>query len=258
MRYKKEIRHQVNIMYYPLFMQLSTAHCLLVGAGAVGLRKARTLLAAHPASLLVLDITEPGAEWDAVRAHPALCLETRPFTPHDVHGRNLVFACTGCRAVNAEVAQACRERGILCNCADAPEEGSFIVPATARAGFDDSIHNEGAYNAPTPKNRQNGELMAALSTGGDSPAWAKVLREELEVWLTPRVPMTVLLARLRPLVLALGADTGQNTALFRTLVRSPLRHALAQRNAQACRQYLREALPDALHPHIPELLYDLI
>lgn len=238
-------------MYYPLFMQLSAAHCLLVGAGAVGLRKARTLLDAHPASLLVLDIATPGAEWDELRAHPALRLETRAFTPDDVRGRSLVFACTGKRAVNAAVAHACREQGILCNCADAPEEGSFIVPATAHAALNGS--------APCAGPRSQGEeLMAALSTGGGSPAWAKVLREELEQWLAPRLPMTVLLTRLRPLVLALGADTGQNTALFRTLVRSPLRHALAQRDAQVCRQLLRETLPDALHPHIPELLYGLI
>lgn len=225
----------------------------MVGAGAVGLRKARTLLAAGPASLLVLDITAPDAQWDELRTYPDLRLETRSFRPEDVHGRSLVFACTGNRTVNARVAEACQERGILCNVADAPQEGSFIVPATARRA-----HScEG--NAHTHEHSDNPhELMAALSTAGGSPAWAKILREELEEWLTPRLPMTIVLARLRPLVLALGEDTGQNTSLFRTLVRSPLRQHLAERDGQACRLYLRKALPDALHPHIPELLYDLV
>lgn len=239
-------------MYYPLFLQLSQSHCLVVGAGAVGLRKTRALLDAAPASVLVLDITPPGEEWEALRAHPALRLETRSFVPEDVTGRTLVFACTGNRAINTAVATACRERAVLCNCADAPHEGNFIVPATARA----ALASEGGHSGETGQGPE--ELVAALSTAGGSPAWARVLREELEEWLTPRLPMTVLLGRLRPLVLALGEDTRQNTTLFRSLARSPLREALARGDAELCHSLLRKTLPDALHPYIPELLYDLI
>lgn len=223
-------------MYYPLFLDLSAARCLVVGAGGVGLRKSAALLAARTAELLVVDTDEPGPAWDPLRAHAALRMEKRPFAPEDVLGRTLVFACTSARAVNAAVAAACASNNILCNCADAPLEGNCIVPATARRG----------------------DLTVALSTGGGSPAWARVLRQELEIWLEPREAMTRFLARLRPHVLALGDDTGQNTALFRALAHSPLRQALADRDGERCRATLRDMLPDALHPFIPELLHDLL
>lgn len=69
--------------------------------------------------------------------------------------------------------------------------------------------------------------------------------------------MTRLLARLRPHVLALGGDTGQNTSLFRTLAHSPLPQALAHKDEHHCHELLKATLPDALHPIIPELLHDL-
>ena len=228
-------------MHYGLFLELSRAHCLVVGAGEVGLRKALTLLNCAPASLLVLDVAGFGPAWDSVRHHACLTLEERPFCPADVHGRSLVFACTGSRQTNAAVVAACTKARVLCNCVDAPRDGDFIVPATATAS-----HASGVT------------LTAALSTGGASPAWARILRQELEEWLEPRLPLSVLLARLRPLVLARGEDTGQNTLLFRSLARSPLREALTQGDKEQCMTLLRELLPEALHPHIPELLYDLI
>lgn len=219
-------------MYYPLFLDLGSSRCLVVGAGRVGLRKTAALLKADPAEVLVLDPRPFGTEWRRL-LHPALRLETRPFRAEDVSGRSLVFACAGARDVNAAVTEVCARQGVLCNCADAPQEGNCIVPATARKG----------------------DLTAALSTNGGSPAWARVLRHEMEEWLAPRAAMTALLARLRPHVLALGEDTGQNTDLFRRLARSaPLRRALTEADTERCRALLLDMLPDALHPLIPELL----
>lgn len=222
--------------YYPLFLDLSSVHCLVVGAGEVGRRKLSALLQSEPASVLVLDTAPPSAAAAALFDNPRVIFEQRGFAPEDVEGRSLVFAATGDRAANAAVAQACTRRNILCNCADAPREGNCIVPATARRGT----------------------LMAALSTGGHSPALARRLRGELEDWLAPRAALTALLGRLRPHVLALPDKTGQNTVLFRSLTYSPLREALAGRDRARCEALLRELLPDALHPHIPELLHDLL
>lgn len=211
-------------------------HCLVVGAGAVGLRKTRALLEARAATVLVLDPAPLGEDWQPLLSNPVLRVEARPFVPEDIAGRGLVFACTGNRAVNAAVSAVCSEKNVLCNCADAPREGNCIVPASARCG----------------------ELTAALSTNGGSPAWARVLRQELETWLAPRAAMTTLLSRLRPHVLALGDDTVQNTAIFRALAGSPLPQALRDGDAEYCRALLRATLPDALHPYIPELLHDLL
>lgn len=225
--------------YYPLLLDLHGRACLVVGAGGVGRRKLASLLDCGPASVLVLD-ANPAAPDDPelapLLAHHAVRFEARPFAPADVDGCALAFAATGNRAVNAAVADACRQRNVPCNVADAPDTGAFIVPAHFACG----------------------ELTVALSTGGHSPALARRIRMDLQQWFGARYDgITLLLGRLRPLVLALGHETGQNTALFRALVESPLIDALAARDRAGAERILTELLPAELHPRIVELLHEL-
>ena len=221
-------------LYYPLFLDLSRAKCLVVGAGSVGRRKIGSLLASGVQELVVLDPELP--EPALLPEHPALAFEARSFVPADLAGCALVFAASGSRAVNAAVAAACAERGIFCNCADAPLEGNCIVPVTARTG----------------------EMTLALSTGGASPAYARSLREELEAWLHEKAPLAALLGRIRPRLLALERDTMHNTRLFRALVRSGIGAALAAGDLNRCRELLAAALPEELHPGIAEFLDGLV
>jgi len=220
--------------YYPLFLDLSRAKCLVVGAGAVGRRKIGALLESGVRELVVLDpeLSDPAL----LPEHTALVFKARRFTPEDLAGCALVFAASGSRETNAAVAAACAERGIFCNCADAPLEGTCIVPATARAG----------------------EMTLALSTGGASPAYARHLREALEGWLHEKMPLTTLLGRIRPRLLALEMDTLQNTDLLRALVQSELGTALAAKDAKHCHELLAAALPEGLHPWIAEFLDGLV
>ncbi|MDR2695715.1 MAG: bifunctional precorrin-2 dehydrogenase/sirohydrochlorin ferrochelatase [Deltaproteobacteria bacterium] len=220
--------------YYPLFLDLGRAKCLVVGAGAVGRRKIGALLESGVRELIVLDpeLADPAS----LPEHPALVFAARRFTPEDLAGCTLVFAASGSREMNAAVAAACAERGILCNCADAPREGTCIVPVTARAGG----------------------MTLALSTGGASPAYARHLREELESWLQGKAPLAALLGRIRPRLLALGRDTMQNTESFRALVRSGLGAALTAGDARRCGELLAAELPEELHPRIAEFLDGLV
>lgn len=223
-----------TLRYYPLFLDLGRARCLVVGAGAVGRRKVDALLEAGVRELMVLD-PEP-AERVLLPEHPALIFEARCFRPDDLSGCALVFAASGSREVNAAVAAACAEWGIFCNCADAPLEGNCIVPVTGRVG----------------------EMALALSTGGASPAYARFLREELEAWLHEKAPLATLLGRIRPRLLALERDTMHNTTLFRELVRSGIGAALAAGDLNRCRELLAAALPEELHPGIAEFLDGLV
>jgi len=220
--------------YYPLFLDLSRAKCLVVGAGAVGRRKIESLLESGVGELLVLDpkLAKPVS----LPEHPALTYEARRFAPEDLAGCSLVFAASASREANAAVAAACAERGIFCNCADAPLEGNCIVPATTRAGG----------------------MTLALSTGGASPAYARFLREELESWLAEKAPLATLLGRIRSRLLALEMDTAQNANLLRDLARSRLGTVLAAGDGPRCIGLLVAALPEDLHPWISEFLDGLV
>ena len=234
--------------YYPLFLDLHTVHCLVIGAGRVGRRKIGTLLACAPASLLVLD---PGLDEKAVKdlesefisLSACMTVESRSFRSEDLKGRSLVFAATPSATVNGEIARLCREAGILCNVAGPREEGtsgSFLVPAHV----------------------EDGPLVVALSTGGGSPALARALKEDLEVWLGKRYSSLIsLLETLRPRVLSLGMGSDADAALFRRLCARPLRddlmNALDRRDPDALDALLRPALPTALPFSAEEFLHDL-
>ena len=224
-----------NAPLYPVFLALEGRHCLVVGLGQVGRRKLAGLLDCGPASVLVLDTAPPAAAAAPLLRDARVCFARRACTEKDVAGRVLVFAAPNSTAENRRVAAWCRRAGVLCNCASAPEEGGFQAPAVARRP----------------------PLGVALSTGGASPALARRWRGELETWLVPRARMAVLMGRLRPLILALGAETGQNTLLFRKLAESPLQQWLERNETERCRLWLQEALPPALHAHLAELLHDL-
>ena len=222
---------------YPLFLTLTDCHCLVAGLGEVGQRKLAGLLICKPRSVLALDILPreelpPAAQ--ALLSDSCVRYVCRPCRMDDVAASNLVFAATGNHEENLRIAALCQKRRVLCNCASAPHAGNFSLPAVARLGG----------------------MAAALSTGGASPALARRWRHELEDWLAPRSRMVRLMGHLRPLVLAMRADTGQNTELFRQIAASPLQGWLANNDMEQCRQWLLAHLPAPLHAHLAELLDD--
>lgn len=225
---------------YPLFLSLEGEHCLVAGLGEVGRRKLGGLLAAGVGSVLALESPGPGesapdAELAALLAPGRVRLERRACTAEDVRASRLVFAATSDARENARIAALCREAGVLCNCASAPALGQFAVPAAARQGG----------------------LCAALSTGGASPALARVLRRELEAWLTPRAALARFLGGLRPLVLAMKQDTRHNSELFRKVASSPLGEWLSRGELGSCRSWLAAEVPPELVGPALALLDDI-
>ena len=138
--------------HYPIFLDLRGRPVLVVGAGPVGLRKARGLVEAGASVTVVAPVWL--AEFDAL---PIRRIERR-FRAADLDGAALVFAATGDRAVNRRIGAAARRRGIFANIADAAGECDFIVPAR--------LERDG--------------IQIAVSTGGRSPRLAAELRQKLE------------------------------------------------------------------------------
>jgi precorrin-2 dehydrogenase/sirohydrochlorin ferrochelatase len=218
--------------YYPLLLDLTAMHCLVVGAGEVGLRKIEGLLPCTPTRITLLDPASPGPELATLLArHPEITYQQRPFTDTDLHGMHLVFACTSSASVNAEIGKACRQQNVLCNMADAPEEGSFVLPASITRG----------------------DLTISVSTSGASPALARVIRHELEDrYGLEYESVTRLLARIRPALLDLGQASTENREIFRRLAASALPEMIRTNDRTACERFLATVLPVPLHIRIGE------
>lgn len=222
--------------YYPAYLNLEGRRCLVVGGGGVGRRKLASLLEASPLEVLVLDTSPASEALKKLLADPAANFEQREMQESDLDGRFLAVIATPNRPANARMARQCKERGVLCNVADAPNESDFIVPAQACCG----------------------DLTVAVSTAGHSPALAKRIRQDLQEYLGLRyASLLALMGRLRPLVLGLERPTAENTELFRALVESSLADALQAGDTDHVRSLLREMLPQTLHQDIEEVLHEL-
>lgn len=160
-----------DVRHYPLFADLRGRRCLVVGAGSVGLEKARGLVESGASVTIIAPEAGPEIGVLAARWLP------RTYESGDLGGCFLVCAATSNPAVNRRVFQDAEERRILCNVADDPEFCSFILPA---------IHRQEP-------------IAIAVSTGGASPALAQRIRDEVaERYCAEHAELAQRLESLRP------------------------------------------------------------
>jgi precorrin-2 dehydrogenase / sirohydrochlorin ferrochelatase len=187
------------LRYYPAFLDLRGASCLVVGGGQVGERKVKTLLECGAVVHLVSPELTPFLE-EAVRER-WVHRKASDFAPAQLEGMFLVIGATDDPEINRRVSVEARSRNLLCNIVDRPRECSFIVPSTITRG----------------------DLILAVSTGGQSPALAKKIRQDLEK-LFPDIysRYVALLGRVRGYVLAQGFPQAKNQRIFESLMEAPI------------------------------------
>jgi precorrin-2 dehydrogenase/sirohydrochlorin ferrochelatase len=140
---------------YPIFLDLSGSRVVVVGAGAVGLRKVRGLLRAGAAVKVV------SPEFVAEFGGLAIERVEREYRAGDLAGARLAFCATNRREVNRQVGMDARALGIPANVADAPGECEFIVPARL----------------------EHDNLQIAVYSGGAGPRRAAEVRDRIARWL---------------------------------------------------------------------------
>ena len=221
---------------YPIFLSLADSRVLVAGAGKVGKRKIAGLCDAGAGEIFAFDPWLPAGDAMALQTLPGVRVFLRAVREEDLIGCSLVFAATDDAGENAHLAALCEKRGILCNVADAPERGSFHVPACARVE----------------------DLTAAFSTGGHSPALVSRLRKDAAIWLERDYgSLLALLARLRSPIRDMDDDVVRHGDIFRSLVSSDLGEALARKDRGTAADILTAVLPPSLHDRIEEFLHGL-
>lgn len=147
---------------YPLLLDLTGRAVLVVGAGAVGVRRARELQAAGA----VVHIVAPqaAAELTSLTELTGVRWTQRNFVDGDVAGAWLVVVATNVSAVNARVARLAQEQGVFCVRADDAGAGSARTPAVLRRGPVTIAVNGG--DDPRRAVRLRDSIALALDTGG--------------------------------------------------------------------------------------------
>jgi uroporphyrin-III C-methyltransferase / precorrin-2 dehydrogenase / sirohydrochlorin ferrochelatase len=178
----------MGIMLFPTFLKLGGRTVLVVGGGPVAAGKLRGLLEAGALVTVVAPDVQP-----EILAAPVTVLQ-RPFAASDLDGVAFVVAAAP-PAVNREVAAAAHAKGLFVNAVDDVESASAYAGAVfRRAGVTVAISTEG--DAPALA----GLIREALETllPEDLDRWMQCARESRQRWLEQGVPM----AERRPQLLA--------------------------------------------------------
>jgi len=178
----------------PVFLKLDGRPGLLVGAGAVALDKIGSLLKTG----IRLRVVAPRAHAEIRRLAGEGKLEwvERRFDISDLDGNFIVIAATDVPEVNAAVYRGSVERGIPCNSVDDIPNCDF---------FFGSVVNRG-------------DLQIAISTAGESPAFAQRLRREIDEQLPADLgPWLAQIGELRREVLATHPRSEERKLLLHQL-----------------------------------------
>lgn len=138
---------------YPVALELTGRPCVVIGGDATAEGKVRALMEAGATVVVLATTHTPGLEDLGRRGE--LWLAGRPYQPGDLDGAFLVVCCDP--ALNDAVYAEADAHGVLCNAVDDVGACHFAVPSIVRRG----------------------DLLVAVSTGGQSPALAKRLRRRL-------------------------------------------------------------------------------
>lgn len=185
--------------YFPIQLDIRGRRCLVVGGGAVGTRKARSLLACGGAVAVVSPAAT--AELQRLAARGDLALRMREYDGADLEGAFLVIGATDDETLNRRVSADAERRGILCNIADRPGQCNFILPAVVRRG----------------------DLVITVSTSGRSPALAKKLRRSLQAQFGGEYAVLLeLMGAVRRRLLAEAHAPEEHKPIFERLVHSDI------------------------------------
>lgn len=178
----------------PVFVKLEGRPCLVVGGGAIGLQKVRSLLECGAnVTVVAPDARDEIRDLDEQRK---IVWNRRHYRAEDIQGKQLVIAATSDPKVNHAIYGDAVAAGVLANAVDDPPFCDFYFGSVVRRG----------------------PLQIGISTAGESPALAQQLRQKLEVLLDEGTgPWLERLGALRRQVLAAHPAGEKRKDLLRTL-----------------------------------------
>ncbi|WP_312125723.1 siroheme synthase CysG [Pseudomonas sp.] len=213
--------------FLPLFHNLKGRPVLVVGGGEIALRKARLL--SEAGAVLRVVAPEVEAQLSELVAQGGGQTIIRGYLAGDLSGCVLAIAATDDEPLNEQVSKDAQALGMPVNVVDSPQLCTVIFPAIV----------------------DRSPLMIAVSSGGDAPVLARLMRARIETWV-PAVygELAGLAKKFRSQVKAKFADVQQRRVFWEEVFQgSVAERALAGQQAEAERllvEKLSGAQPKAL------------
>src|SRR5690606_25875683 len=142
--------------YFPIFLDLKNRLCLLVGGGEIATRKGRLLSKAGARLRIVAP--EISAELRELAAQNNGELFEREYQTSDLNDCVIAIAATDNEALNETISREAQLKNLPVNVVDSPALCTYITPAII----------------------DRSPLVIAVSSGGEAPVLARLIRAKLE------------------------------------------------------------------------------
>jgi uroporphyrin-III C-methyltransferase/precorrin-2 dehydrogenase/sirohydrochlorin ferrochelatase len=212
--------------FLPVFLRLQGQNVLVVGGGQVALRKVQMLLRSGAQVHLVAPDISP--EVRRLLAADPHALHQRGFAESDLDKAKLVIAATDDSELNHRVFDLASARNLPVNVVDQPELCSFIFPSIV----------------------DRSPLIVAVSSGGNAPVLARLLRARLETLIPSAYGSLVqLLGKYRELAKQRFGSITQRMRFWEGIVNGPVAELMMSGQQDKAEQLLLETLErDAAQP----------
>ncbi|MES2516264.1 MAG: TSUP family transporter [Bacteroidota bacterium] len=150
---------QTQNKLFPVFLKLENFNVLIVGGGKVALEKVSAILNNSPVTKIMLVASHVSEDIKAFQSNfPNLIIHQRSFKETDLDDIDLMIVAINNKETSLEIKKLARQKRILSNVADTPEQCDFYLGSIV----------------------QKGHVKIAVSTNGKSPTLAKRIRETFE------------------------------------------------------------------------------
>ena len=141
---------------FPLFVDLTEKHAVVIGAGKIASRRIETLTKFTPHILVIADRAEEKVLEMAKQGK--IKLQIRKYQREDLYGADLVIAGTDDEALNNEIYSVCKCLGILVNVISDRRKCDFQFPGIVKRD----------------------RLVIGINAGGNNHRLARETREQID------------------------------------------------------------------------------
>lgn len=213
----------------PIFVDLADKRVLIHGAGTSAARRAE--LALRAGARVELFAAALGDDFHDIADHERLAHVAREPVAADFAGCRLAFCASGDLATDRRVADMARAANVLVNVADNAELSDFIMPSIV----------------------DRSPLMIAISTGGASPVFARIIRARLESTIPASYGRLVdFVARYRDSINRRVRDSISRRRFWERLLEGPIADRVIDGNEAAATVEMERALAETRSDKEPE------
>lgn len=205
--------------YFPVFLDLKKRRCLLVGGGEVATRKGRML--AKAGAVLRIVAPEISAELRELVNTSGGELLQREYRTSDLQDCVLAIAATDIESLNEKISADAQALQLPVNVVDTPALCTYITPAII----------------------DRSPLVIAVSSGGEAPVLARLVRAKLETLIpTGYGKLAQIASQWRERIKARFSDGDSRRKFWEKILQGPAAELMMNGQEEAANSFIRNEL----------------